>query len=158
MRIRWMIKRDVAEVLEIERLAFGLEAWDGRDLRDALARRSGIGMVVESGGCVLGYMVYDTFKDKIVLSRLAVHPDNAHQRVATAMVESLKGKSGPKRDRIETIVRDDNLVAHMFLRKCGFVCVSIIKELFDQQDDGYLFIFDGHPARRTDAAFAKYGE
>lgn len=75
--IRWMIRRDMPEVMAIERATFP-QPWTDDDFTERLRQRSIIGMVAISttyDESVLGFMVYDLCKHRIELLNFAVHPD-----------------------------------------------------------------------------------
>ena len=57
VQIRWMIRRDMAEVLDIERDSFEFN-WTEEDFLSCLRQRNCIGMVAEHEGRVCGFMIY----------------------------------------------------------------------------------------------------
>lgn len=71
MHIRWMIKRDMPEVLAIEDDSFD-SPWPEEEFVHVLRQRNAIGMVVCDGdvydnGPLLGYMVYELRRKKLRL-------------------------------------------------------------------------------------------
>lgn len=120
--VRWMIRRDLADVLEIERRSFARPC--GEDVfRDRLRRRNVIGMVAERGEWVVGYMVYELHRDRIELARLAVADDRRREGAGRAMIDKLKGKLRPgRRTRIVARLDEDDatLGACLFLAAMGF--------------------------------------
>jgi ribosomal-protein-alanine N-acetyltransferase len=57
VHIRWMIRRDMPEVLHTEQGAFEY-AWTEEDFLRCLRQRNCIGMVAEQGEKVVGFMIY----------------------------------------------------------------------------------------------------
>ncbi len=59
--VRWMIRRDMADVLEMESLCYAVP-WTEEDFIRCLRQRNCIGMVAEVGEKVVGFMVYELHK------------------------------------------------------------------------------------------------
>src|SRR3989475_11299114 len=73
VHIRWMIRRDMPEVLQAEQLSFEF-AWTEEDFLRCLRQRNCIGMVAEQGEKVVGFMIYELHKSKLHILNFAVHP------------------------------------------------------------------------------------
>src|SRR5262249_56138096 len=71
--IRWMIRRDMPEVLQTEQESFEF-AWTEEDFLRCLRQRNCIGMVAEQGEKVVGFMIYELHKAKPHILNFAVHP------------------------------------------------------------------------------------
>ncbi len=69
--IRWMIRRDMAEVLEIESEGFEFP-WREEDFIRCLRQRNCIGMVAEHAERVVGFMIYELHKTRLHLLNFAV--------------------------------------------------------------------------------------
>lgn len=68
--VKWMIRQDLPEVLEIERQTFG--SWSEQDFLMALRDKPVIGMTaVDENGVVLGYVVYERDDQCYVVLNLA---------------------------------------------------------------------------------------
>lgn len=139
VHIRWMIRRDMAEVLEIERKSFEFP-WSEDDFIRCLRQRSCIGMVAELDDRVVGFMIYELHKSRLYILNFAVHPDHRWRHVGMQMVEKLIGKlSNQRRNRITLEVRETNLPAQVFFRKNGFRAISVLREFYeDTLEDAYL--------------------
>lgn len=94
IRIRWMIRRDMIEVVEIDRQSFA-SRWGEPVFLETLRRRNVIGMVAEDDGRVVGYMVFRLHRDRIELLRLAVSADRRREGIGERLVGKLKGKLAP---------------------------------------------------------------
>jgi [ribosomal protein S18]-alanine N-acetyltransferase len=139
VHIRWMIRRDMAEVLEIERKSFEFP-WSEEDFIRCLRQRNCIGMVAEIDDQVVGFMIYELHKTRLHILNFAVHPDQRRRHAGAQMVEKLIGKlSSQRRNRILLEVRETNLAAQVFFRSAGFRAVSVLREFYeDTPEDAYL--------------------
>ena len=74
VHIRWMIRRDMPEVLQIEQESFDY-SWTEEDFLRCLRQRNCIGMVAEQGEKVVGFMIYELHKNKLHISELRRESD-----------------------------------------------------------------------------------
>lgn len=119
--IRWMIRRDMPEVLAIDAAGFAAP-WPEEEFLRHLRDRKTIGMVAEIGERVVGWFIYEMRPRRLIVHRLAVHPDFRGVGTGRRMIDKLIGKLSPhRRTRIAIDVADDLLGAHLFLRACGFL-------------------------------------
>ncbi len=138
--IRWMIRRDMHMVQEIEIGSFE-RPWNEEDFILGLRSANVIGMVAEDDDRVTGFMIYGLHKTQIHLIRLAVHPNRRRETIGAQLIEKLYRKLTPARRRtIFMEIPDRNLTAQLFLRVCGFRAESILREHDDAGDDAYLMI------------------
>ena len=127
VHIRWMIRRDMPEVLQAEQLSFEY-AWTEEDFLRCLRQRNCIGMVAEHGEKVVGFMIYELHKNKLHILNFAVHPSWRRSLVGGQMVSKLISKlSSHRRTRITLEVRETNLVAQLFFRKQEFRAVRVLR-------------------------------
>lgn len=139
--VRWMIRRDTAEVLRIERASFA-DPWREEQFIHWLRQRDCIGMVAECGGQVAGYEIHQLAKRHIRVWNFAVAPEFRRSGVGRAMVEKLKGKiTSQHRRRLYTEVREGNLEAQLFFRACGLRCDRIEPEWFCNGEPAYRFVW-----------------
>ena len=114
VHIRWMIRRDMPEVLAIEGNSFEFP-WSEDDFIRCLRQRNCIGMVAEHDERVAGFMIYELHKTRLHILNFAVHPDYRRRGVGAQMVEKLIGKlSYQRRTRILLEIRETNLPAQLF--------------------------------------------
>lgn len=139
VHIRWMIRRDMPEVLEVERQSFEFP-WSEDDFVRCLRQRNCIGMVAEHGDQVAGFMIYELHKTRLHILNFAVDPELRRQGVGETMVRKLVGKLSPqRRNRIMLEIRETNLAAQLFFRDCGFRAVSVLRDFYDDTtEDAYL--------------------
>ena len=131
VHIRWMIRRDMPEVLQTEQLSFDF-AWSEEDFLRCLRQRNCIGMVAEHGEKVVGFMIYELHKNRLHILNFAVHPGWRRTGVGAQMVAKLVSKlSSHRRTRITLEVRETNLVAQLFFRKQEFKAVRVLRAFYE---------------------------
>src|SRR5438132_482883 len=86
VHIRWMIRRDMPEVLQTEQESFEY-SWTEEDFLRCLRQRNCIGMVAEQGERVVGFMIYELHKAKLHILNFAVHPHYRRGGVGAQMVQ-----------------------------------------------------------------------
>jgi ribosomal-protein-alanine N-acetyltransferase len=139
VHIRWMIRRDMPEVLQTEQESFEF-AWTEEDFLRCLRQRNCIGMVAERGEKVVGFMIYELHKAKLHILNFAVHPSCRRVGVGAQMVAKLISKlSSHRRTRITLEVRETNLPAQLFFRQQGFRAVRVLRTYYeDSGEDAFL--------------------
>ena len=142
VHIRWMIRRDMAEVLQIEDRSFEF-SWSEEDFIRCLRQRNCIGMIAEHSERVVGFMIYELHRNRLHVLNFAVHPDFRRRKVGTQMLRKLVSKLSPqRRSRIMLEVRETNLDAQLFFRDQGFRAVSLLRDFYeDTTEDAYLMQF-----------------
>lgn len=138
VHVRWMIRRDMTSVLEIENGDMNYP-WSENDFIRCLRHRNCIGMVAEHDDQVVGYIIYELRKRKLHLIKLVVRRDCRRQGVGRQMVDKLIGKLiAAGRNFIELKVRETSLDAQLFFRSYGFVATTVNREWFcDPDEDAY---------------------
>lgn len=140
--VRWMIRRDMAEVLAMEREAHGEKAKDEEYFLHCLRQRNCIGMVAEEGDRTVGYVLYELHKTKLGILNFAVAADRQRQGIGTAMLDKLKGTlSSHHRNRLELLIGERNLSALRFLKAQGFLALSVLRN-WEENEDAYLMAYD----------------
>ena len=139
VHIRWMIRRDMPEVLQTEQDSFEY-SWTEEDFLRCLRQRNCIGMVAEQGEKVVGFMIYELYKQKLHILNFAVHPAYRRLHVGSQMVAKLISKlSSHRRTRITLEVRETNLAAQLFFRLQGFKAVRVLRKYYeDSGEDAFL--------------------
>ncbi len=139
VQIRWMIRRDMPEVLQIERQSFEFP-WVDDDFIRCLRQRNCIGMVAEHEGRVVGFMIYELHRTRIHVINFAVGGLYQRLGVGSQMIAKLIAKlTVQRRSRIVLEVRETNLDAQLFFRENGFRAVSVLHKFYDDTpEDAYL--------------------
>lgn len=148
VHIRWMIRRDMPEVLAIDSESFEFP-WVEEDFKHHLRQRNCIGMVAEHDDRVVGYMVYELGANAIRILNFAVASKHRRREVGTQMVARLIDKlSEQRRTRLVTDVRESNLPAQLFFKACGLRAEVVIVGMYaDTNEDAYRMVYRvGSPA------------
>ncbi len=160
MNIRWMIRRDMPQIVAIEQQCFEF-LWDEETFIRCLRQRNIIGMVIEPDVKThkgrsndinepAGYMIYELHRNRLHLLNFATHPDYQRQGYGTALMDKLKSKLYPdanRRNRLMLEVRESNLVAQQFFRACGLRATHVLRNYFEESnEDAYLMLWRCHEA------------
>ena len=139
VHIRWMIRRDMPEVLGIEAESFEFP-WLEEDFIRCLRQRNCIGMVAEHDDRVVGFMIYELAKNRIQVLNFATAAEYRRRGIGTQMIGKLIGKlSAQRRTRVTLDVRETNLPAQLFFRDSGFRAVSVLRDYYeDTPEDAYV--------------------
>jgi ribosomal-protein-alanine N-acetyltransferase len=139
IHVRWMIRRDMTEVIGIEQEAFEFP-WSEEDFTRCLRQRNCIGMVAELADSVVAFMIYELHRSRLHMLNFAVMRSHRRLGVGTQMMEKLVAKLTPdRRGRVALEVRETNLPAQLFFRSLGFRATSVLKDFYrDSTEDAYL--------------------
>jgi len=139
VHIRWMIRRDMPEVLEIENRSFEFP-WLEEDFIRCLRQRNCIGMVADYEDQVVGFMIYELHKTRLHILNFAVLPEFRRRGIGKQMVSKLIGKlSFQRRSRILLEVRETNLAAQLFFKGNEFRATTVLRDFYeDTTEDAYL--------------------
>jgi ribosomal-protein-alanine N-acetyltransferase len=151
VHVRWMIRRDMPEVVAIEQEAFEFP-WSEEEFTRCLRQRNCIGMVAEMADSVVAFMIYELHRAKLHVLNFAVVRSHRRLGIGSRMMDKLIGKLTPdRRGRIVLEVRETNLPAQLFFRSLGFRATSVLKDFYeDSTEDAYLmqYIAESLPAER----------
>ena len=142
VQIRWMIRRDMPEVLRIEHDSFEFN-WTEDDFLACLRQRNCIGMVAEHDNRVVGFMIYELHKTRLHILNFAVAPAYRRLAVGAQMIEKLINKlSQQRRQEIVLEVRETNLAAQLFYQSQGFRAVRVLRNHYaDSAEDAYVMSY-----------------
>jgi len=142
VQIRWMIRRDMPEVLDIERHCFNF-AWTEEDFLCCLRQRNCIGMVAERQERIVGFMIYELLTSQLHVLNFAVAPWARRQGTGSQMIEKLINKlSQQRRQEICLEVRETNLDAQLFFRRLGLQAKGVLREHYqDTEEDAYAMSY-----------------
>jgi ribosomal-protein-alanine N-acetyltransferase len=138
VHIRWMIRRDMSEVLSIEKGSFS-KPWQEEDFLTCLRNRNVIGMVAEIREQVVGYMIHELHNNHLTIVNFAVDPDRRRQAIGSQMIAKLVSKlASHRRTGINLVVRETNVDMQLFLRNQGFRATKVLRSYYDDSGEaGY---------------------
>lgn len=141
MSIRWMLRRDMQDVLKIEYRSFDWP-WSEDDFMHCLSHHNRIGLVYEQEDKIMGYIVYETLEDRIRVLNIAVHPNHRRQGIGVQLLDALKGRLKDSRATVDMYVSEDNLNTQLFLKKNKFIASNVEKNFYKDFDlDAYYFSY-----------------
>lgn len=137
--IRWLIRRDMQEVLRIESASFEFPLTDD-DIICCLLQRNCIGMVAEHGHKIVGYMIYEMLKSRLQILNFAVAPEVRRCGIGSQMVQRLVSKLyQQRRNEILLECRERNLEGQLFFRYQAFRAINVLRGHYEDTDeDAYL--------------------
>jgi len=140
---RWLIRADLPEVLQIERLSFRYP-WEVADFRHHLSQRDVIGKVATRGDRVVGFVVYRLGKRSTRILNLAVRPAYWREGIGSSLLKSLKERAHlSRRKRIVADVGERNLAAQVFFRSLDFRCQRILPTPWEiTEEAAYRFFWE----------------
>ena len=138
IHIRWMIRRDMPEVMRTERASFEY-SWTEDDFLRCLRQRNCIGMVAEQGDSIIGFMIYELHKTRLHVLNFAVHPAARRSGIGGMLVGKLIYKMvSHRRQKVTLAVRERNLPAQVFFRGHGFKATRLLRKYYeDSGEDAY---------------------
>lgn len=136
MHIRWMIRRDMTEVMAIDQ-EHSAAPWPEQEYLGNLRQRNCIGMVAELGETLYGHMVYELHTHHLDVLKLEASNDDAFD----SLLSKLTGKlSSHRRTHVVLHVheRDDRTIAAC--RRNGWRAEKVEREHYGEAD-AYLFVY-----------------
>lgn len=125
-QIRWLMRSDMYDVLQIEK-ASSDEPWTDRDFLKCLREQNIIGMVLETEFKLFGFMIYELHKTSLRVVKFAVHENERRNGYGRQMVGRLVDKlQQQRRTEIEIAIPERNLSAQLFFSACGFNAEEIL--------------------------------
>jgi ribosomal-protein-alanine N-acetyltransferase len=142
MKIRFVTRADIKEIVEIEQYCFEFP-WGMQDFLEELRQPESVGIVASDDGCVLGYAFYQRLEDQLQIVNVAVHPDDKRKGIGKTLVDWICGQLAKRQRRVTAIVRESNISALKFFKSNEFKAIQVLKKPFGEyDDDGYLMSFE----------------
>jgi len=133
--IRSMIRRDMAEVMEIEYASFS-EPWaSGSGMANPpensfvryLRKRNCLALVAEHNNHVVGYMVFRLCSSRIEILRFAVHPSFRRHKIGSCLIANMQAKLSTRFRKWLVIYVDETLLPmQLLLRSCGLRATAVV--------------------------------
>jgi ribosomal-protein-alanine N-acetyltransferase len=134
-QLRWLIRRDMDRVMEIERRSFR-DQWAEEEYITVLRERNCIGTVLDPCSIedLYGFMIYELDKSRLKILRIAVHPELQRTGCGHQMIQRLKDKlDSQRRYAIDADVCETNLDAQLFFRDMGFRAIGVLKRYYEDK-------------------------
>lgn len=151
LQVRWMIRRDMPDVLQMEEENFEY-SWTEDDFIKSLRQRNTIGMVAERGEFVEGFVIYELHLKKLTIINLAVAKRHQRTGVGRTILHKMKGKlSRDRRHAIFATTRETNLAAQLFFQANDFKAIKTHHNFYENtNEDAYEFQYSsfGAPTNR----------
>ena len=137
VHIRWMIRRDMPEVLAIEHAGFEYP-WCEEEFLRVLRQRNCIGMVAEHGERIVGFMIYELHRNKIHVLDFATHADFAGEAWDDRWWPSWSGSSPTSGVTGSLCTFARPTAAQLFFKVLGFRAMEVVREHYaDTGEDAY---------------------
>ena len=136
--IRQFRKSDLTRVLEIEKLCFPSEAWDGPLFLEYLERHPDLFFVAKFGRRIAGYAITCAGRERAELASIAVDPAFRAHGVGTALIEYTA--AGLQRRHVRywcLMVRITNESAIRFYRRFGFIRTRTVRGYYEEGGDAW---------------------
>ena len=142
IRVRVMKRCHLEEACAIEYVCFP-HPWTEKDFAFALRANSCDALIVESDGCMVGFIVFEWYRRRLDLLNLAVTSPHQRNGIGRHLIDRMKSNMSPEGIcRIFTEVRESNLGAQQFFRAMGFRCIQTLSGYYEEsEEDAYRFVY-----------------
>ena len=141
--VRLLRLADLDRILEIEHASFGKDAYDRNLFADFFDNCGDLFLVAARGARIYGYIVTCTGRQRAELVSIAVDPAARGKGAASVLMKStlrrLRRRGVP---RLSLMVRMTNTVARSFYEKSGFRRLRLVREYYEDGEDGQLMSKD----------------
>ncbi len=141
--VRWLQRKDLEAITEIERQSFSEPSSEDELLRELSKDRTG-GIVFERNGKVIGFLIYSAYYRSFHIENIAVHPGARRQGIARKMFEKLEydlHHENSERHYVTAIVRESNSGARAFLKELRWQEPLPLKNYFPgSQEAAYALV------------------
>lgn len=132
--------------------------WNSTDFRKHIARSNGFGIVLLQKTTPIAFLAYEFDKDagEINILNMGVRKFARRRGIGKLMLAQLKDKLVKRYKTLRMVVRDSNLISHLFLKNQGFIAHYEKNYFVDhysdrtEREDGYCFEFKTTASDRSD--------
>lgn len=124
---KWAHLSDAESLTALDEQVFG-DYWTLEDWQRNLQARNAVAYFIKDGDAVVAFAMYSFHAHCLRLERIAVAPRYRRQGYGAGLVRRILRKLGGRRQVLECMVPEDNLLAQVFLRATGMVCTSTVRE------------------------------
>lgn len=133
--IRWLIKRDMLEAIEVDEDCFS-NPWTDAEWTYMQSQKHIVTLVAECDDAVVGFVTYGLHRKRLEIIKIAVHSDYRRNFIGDTLIAKLRGKLNDVRTKIEAVVDERNLPAQLFFKAMGFIATEVIR---GKASDSYGF-------------------
>ncbi|HEX7449628.1 MAG TPA: GNAT family N-acetyltransferase [Pirellulales bacterium] len=142
LEIRWLRRRDLPDVLAIERASFTCP-WSEADFDATLRRPYCFGLAAEQCSSrwqsLCGYLLGALDGKCVHLLNVAVAPDSRRCGIGTRLVGEVIERLHSSGRRLLVVLGERNVPAQLFYRAQGFRAVGVLRDFWNgTADDAYL--------------------
>jgi len=137
VHLRWMIQRDLPEVLAIDKESFEFP-WSEEEYVRNLRATLCIGMVAEElqSDRIVGSMVYELHRHMINILRFAVSSTERTKGIGAGMMKKLRSCLGPiQQRRVLLALPESNISGLTYAARQQFNTVALIPGMYTETDD-----------------------
>lgn len=132
--IRWMLRRDMYDIVDIERASF-TSPWSVEEFVECLRKKNNIGIVAEHNKRVVSFLIYGLYDKYIEITNVATHPIYRNQGIATALITKIIDKLHPqRRTSIKINIAESNLSTQLFFQHLDFIAIDILSNTDNKED------------------------
>lgn len=141
VHFREMRRQDLHQVVEMEYALFD-DAWSEDEFVDVCRKRNTICTVAElSNSGIVGYSVYQCFRDRMEIVNLGVDPLYQRRGIGTLLVSRIVSRLSAGRGVVTVSLFERDVYAQLFFRSLGFVAVETLPNS-DARFDGSDYRFE----------------
>ncbi|MGH7192034.1 MAG: GNAT family N-acetyltransferase [Candidatus Saccharimonadales bacterium] len=146
LNIRWLRRRDLPDVLAIERASFAAP-WSEADFDATLRRPYCFGLAAErcqsqrhsQWQSLCGYLLGAVDGKYVHLLNLAVAPDCRRRGIGSRLLSEVTERLSASGRRLVVVLGERNVPAQLFYRAQGFRAVGVLRDFWNgTRDDAYL--------------------
>jgi ribosomal-protein-alanine N-acetyltransferase len=139
MKIRFARIDDFAEILKIEKLCFGDNAYDDFTIKNLLISENTITLVATVNSKIVGYAAAIYHSADAKLCTIDVHPDYQRKGIGSALLDKIEILLKNKNIRmIDLEVSVHNRSAIAFYKKANYEITNRIKKYYQNGSDAFV--------------------
>lgn len=129
---RWAIRRDLDEIMDIERRSF-TPPWSEAEMKQMMGSRETVAKVAYYRETlrVVGFIVYSFDahdpRGDIFVHNIAVHPEERRLGIGSRLLRDLIARQLDDSRRLVALALDTNLGGHLFFARHGFRATKVEK-------------------------------
>ncbi len=128
MHVRWVVKRDMPDVISLEYFHNG--SWREEDFMLNLRQRNCIGMVAEGNdGTIMGFMIYELLKVRLHIKNLKAVNHETVEHLVTKLQSKL---STERRNCLTWNISETNIKLLQLLKNKDFRAVSLLRNTHEE--------------------------